>query len=165
MDKPALLAAFDATEEDLHANRDGQLTASQQQALLLKRVARDLTLLAGLVTVPFLLPVAIIVLLVSPENATCGGIVLVGIVAWFGYLGWSMYEVRQDRQAAQVDVLKGTIKVGQGLAPTQGCMRVQGQRFLVPQKVTLALQMGERYTVYYAPHTRVVVNAERSGEV
>lgn len=180
-----LARAFDFMPEDLEANRAGYMTERQRRQLHDKAVhllgdSNSYMWAAGggaLVMLGIFL-----VLLLGMGDEGLGG---VSFVLSFGALAVGIpaalffYEARKmhiTQQSAKLDTEKGDVSAFSGRVQLDIAtenkgqtirykVRVGGETFIVPQNAFYTLHSDEPYTLYVAPHCRVIVAAEALEEV
>jgi len=171
--KPKLLEAFGVSEADLEANQQGSITKAQHYHILRTRLERDRYdvpffsgLFLGMMMLAFgILGFAgIIVPARSSNELSTIAIFIVGIVvlcatAYYLWLVWRDFHA--DIQDDIVLALEGRVgfEIGEGKYPEHK-VRLEGHEFAVKRDVLMAMQNGQVYRLYYAPHSHVLLSAE-----
>ncbi|NWF70857.1 MAG: hypothetical protein HXY40_17365 [Chloroflexi bacterium] len=161
-----LASGLDFTEDDLQANRAGQLSARQAQKLLTRHRNTTQTMLGlMLMATLFFVPLAFFAA-IDTRDITPG--VLLGAV-WLGAIALLSAVIRSS-DAAKVDIANGLVMAVQGpvqcyttssSSSTQYNLRVGELTFeRVDQNVYIAFKHLDIYTLYYTPQSKTIVAAE-----
>jgi len=174
-----LFTHFDFTVEDLHANREGNMTKRQQQQL--EADAQAFWKQAGLVIV-----VVVIGTILGSVGIAFGGEPIIGDIGWsivFGvivmatlaFLVW-FYQHKQiaraEARTATVTAVSGTLRILESAGDTTvGRFKVGRQIFaqLSPEQFDLMQQISElsdkpQITIYCTPQRRKLMSIDLSAD-
>jgi hypothetical protein len=161
-----LVGSFGFTEEDLEANRDGYLSPSQRVALRrVRRGWRDWSFLTVIVCA-FASMIAVLdgIRVGDPleRRTSVIGLICVATAVVFTvcYQRWQQYQ--KDLWKGDVAVIIGNISVTQyeERFGTKCVVRVSRRTFTVDALAAQTLHNGERYAIYYSPHSGKLLSAE-----
>jgi hypothetical protein len=158
--------AFSLSQDDLDANRAGQMTAPQQTHVESRRTDKFMTLgIGGIMAIVFGCAS------LGGPNATSRGLgiaVLCG-VSLLVPLGLIMLaNMKEDAQARQVISLQGPVRLRKTWTTKKTTYEVilQSKTFKVAKEHYEGFVDGEAYILYYTPSSQILVGAEHiSGPV
>ncbi len=171
---PPLSTVLKFNDDDLAANRDGYMTVRQRSRLqqetrrfVQKHVAVGLSILLffGCLLVILFQSASI-----SQINLMTICTLILGITLTLAQPGFLFYKALGRRRAVRADLYKGSVAVTEGLVALTIYQRgrysgleisVGGEAFKVDSDVFVAFKNGEPYAIYYAPHSRTLLAAER----
>jgi hypothetical protein len=165
--KNYLQQALNFTEEDLRANRDGELSAEQRIKLEISR--RGSLRVLWIMTAIALLSVAIGFFQGGMGAIGFGSIaLLLAILGLVEYL--TTYRAFQhDLTLAKIETAQGVIDYlrsgGSNLLDTElrpSGIRLGDMKFLLMEDQAMTFEDGEVYILYYAPATQRLLSAERA---
>lgn len=161
---PSLMEALKFTEDDLAANRAGQLSAAQRRRLLASR-QRSLWIGVGVLVLVVLL--ATTALYIGQVNQTplltvigIGITVCSAVIS--GVLIRNWYRLSADLSGGTVQALAGTVQHTVRVSGRSATyvFKVDGQELTVPKPVFLSVRNGGRYRFYRTPFSRVLLTGE-----
>jgi hypothetical protein len=150
-----LMDALDFDENDLLANRNGQLGESQYDDLHSQRIQ----FLAASVAV-FLLIVFFMIFVLVFGNTFMPGLVMLiigGAFAMVAYLYSHKLKFDRDIQGV-VELLEGVVELD--IIQETCALDIDDCRFYVSSKVFLAFKNGDPYRIYFTCRTRKILSAE-----
>jgi len=160
-----LMKSLAFSEDDLHANQDGKLSARQQRRLWRALVLQNT--LYWLIAIFFY----VIAIAIQPWRHTLQdgrfwaaiGMMIIPTAVLY-YLLAEGEQYAQDIKRGEVCAITGWIRCefADHSYSRQGgdfYIQIHDQRFFVPYKAFQAFKDGGKYTLYYLPHARRVVSA------
>jgi hypothetical protein len=171
MDNSNLKIAFRFDNEDLDANRNGYMTKKQRIRLLNKRWDRIAPYAGFAAFLVFIFGCSLTSSGFSsrPINNTLSMLGLfffifapmIGVLILFAY---------RELRRIKADLYKGDISIAWGRArldimdhgrgPARYKLSLEGIEFDISKAQLLALRHGERYRVFYAPNSKVILSVE-----
>lgn len=161
---PSLMEALEFTDDDLVANRAGRLSAAQVERL--KRL-RSRALTVGIAVVVVIGLIATMFLFLGQYNASpilsivgIGITVCNAVVAGVMLRNWLRLgaDIRGEVVQTLTGKVKHTLRVA-GRVPTY-ILTIDGQELQVGKPLFFAIRENERYCLYRAPASRVLLAAE-----
>jgi hypothetical protein len=163
-DTPSLKAALKFTDDDLAANRAGQLSAAQRSRLLASR-QRALWIGVGVLVVVVLL--ATTTLYIGQVNrdplfSFIGIAITICSAVISGVLIRNWYRLSADVSAGTVETLAGTVQHTVRVTGRSATylFKVGEQVLTVPKPVFLSVRNGGRYRFYRTPVSRLLLSGE-----
>jgi hypothetical protein len=173
--KTKLLDALSVTEFDLEVNRKGHISPDQHRLIFRQKLQQHHianVLLVGTVIGWILIGHGVSVYLkwAQPFDginhlmsylSPFMGLFVLGLVL-VGAYHYIWRSVQADIQAGKVASITGRvgIEIDEGKFPTHK-LHIEEQSFQVSREVLMAIQNGQVYRLYYAPHSHVLLSAER----
>ena len=156
-----LMYAIGFTEEDLEANRNGQLSERQRNEL--KRV-RNMMLVYESIILPF--SIVFFILLLASNVFTSSLILMsitIGILVGINLPIQVLFKFAHDAQKAEAHCSDGRVKLEiKSMTGRHEKYRVivEQVKLKVSKEIFLAFKNGDPYLICYTPHTKKLLSAE-----
>jgi hypothetical protein len=158
-----LMLALDVTEDDILANRNGQLLPEHKQKIFKRESRRLVPIGCGTLTILGL--IFLVIMVIRNEGADDGFILLceiIGLALMMISLGGfqairKLIQFRQDMQAGIVESIQGlaVVEAGRGYS-----LSMNDVRFEAPQQAILRIKHLEPHIIHYLPRSKIVVSVE-----
>lgn len=161
----ALMTALDFTQDDLNANRQGNLSEEQSQHL--KRIRQRNTLI-GVVAFFVIVIIATTCIFFGQTNqntilSAVGGLLTVLNAVMMGVLGRSYMRASADLREGGVQMLEGKLErvVKRGRQGDNYLVRIADTDIFVTKDIFLQLKHEKKYRLYRTRLSGVLLSAER----
>ncbi len=161
----ALMQAIGFTEEDLEANREGQLSQRQRDEIKRLRMTWYGIKIICVVISPIVLILLILPLFDSRTNKSglfifiAMAVTVLGYSAYYAMERWNQY--RKDLAENRTAVIEGRVKIKVfHYKEPKYKISIEDVRFEVSKEIFLTFKNGDPYIIYYAPYSNKLLSAE-----